>query len=146
MGTPTPALSEHTRSDSPDFPWSFSSFLQETSNKERKGMLPSCRCTHSAVQGNRACPRPRPAGSQAAQEGLAQEMRVGNSSIHPPGFGSDLWKAFLKGRPCSQDQTTKEETRMPSSRDGDAHPARSGASLRNPRLEQMLCSSMLPPT
>lgn len=43
----------------------------------------------------------QPAGSQAAQEDPAQEMRGGNSSIHPPGFGSDLWKAFLKGRPCS---------------------------------------------
>lgn len=87
----------------------------------------------------------QPAGSQAAQEDPAQEMRGGNSSIHPPGFGSDLWKAFLKGRPCSQDQTTKEETRIPSSRDGDIHTARSGPSLRKPKLERMFCRSMLPP-
>lgn len=40
LGPQPPALSEYATADCPDLPWSFSSFLQEASNKERTGMLP----------------------------------------------------------------------------------------------------------
>lgn len=142
MGPPTPALSEHTRSDSSDFPWSFSSFLQEASNKERKGMLFPAGALTLLYRGTEPALAPSQLGARLPRKTLPRRCEEETAqSIH-----RDLGQTCLKGRPCSQDQTTKEETRMPSSRDGDAYTARSGASLRNPRLERMLCSSMLPPT